>query len=332
MLTGSRLASVVAAGTLLLAGASGCATVPPSQATPSQATPDLAPRTTAAPDAGASSTPSRPRRTSRPSPVPSAIEVQPSTGSARGVLATLRVRGRAPMTGYSRDAFGPAWPDANRNGCDERNDILARDLENRTEENCRILTGTLTDPYTAEAVPYRYGDGTLVDIDHVVALGNAWVSGAARWPIRRRAALATDPLNLLAVDASANRQKSDADAATWLPPNKAYRCAYVARQVGVKAKFALSVTAPEKAAIARVLDTCPEQRLPPDPGSPLLVDHQITEPSTTATSPSTPASGGAPTPYENCDAVRAAGAAPLHAGEPGYSSRLDGDGDGSACE
>ncbi|MFK0172271.1 excalibur calcium-binding domain-containing protein [Streptomyces sp. NPDC090306] len=43
-------------------------------------------------------------------------------------------------------------------------------------------------------------------------------------------------------------------------------------------------------------------------------------------------SGGGSTYYANCTAVRAAGAAPIHAGEPGYSSSLDRDGDGTACE
>jgi hypothetical protein len=232
------------------------------------------------------------------------------------------------MTGYSRDAFGPAWLDADRNGCDERNDILARDLTEATDENCRILTGALRDPYTAERVRYVYGAGTLVDIDHVVALGNTWVSGAYRWPIRRRAALATDPMNLLAVGASTNRQKGDGDAATWLPPAKTCRCSYVARQVAVKAKFGLSVTGSEKDAITRVLLACPGQALPADSGSPVVVSNNITEPLTTTDAGPTPGT----VRYDDCDAVRAAGAAPIRQGDPGYRTGLDGDGDGSACE
>jgi hypothetical protein len=297
----STFLSAVAAGSLV-AGLAGCALLPDPAETP--APPSAAPRPT---------------------------QAAPHSNTALAVLATLAVKGRAPMTGYSREAFGPAWLDANRNGCDERNDILARDLRDRTEANCRVLTGTLADPYTRQTITYAYGDGTLIDIDHVVALGNAWASGASRWPIRRRAALATDPLNLLAVDASANRQKGDGDAATWLPSDKAYRCAYVARQVAVKAKFGLSVTAPEKAAITRVLTACPGQRVPADSGAPLLVNHHIPEPS--ATPSAVPAAtGGTVAPYANCDAVRAAGVAPIHRGDPGYSTSLDGDGDGSACE
>jgi hypothetical protein len=298
VLTPSTFLSAVAAGTLVVAAAAGCAALPDPGATP---------------DVG---------RTAAPAP---------QGAMAQDVLATLAVKGRAPMTGYSREAFGPAWLDANRNGCDERNDILARDLRDWTQANCRILTGTLPDPYTTQTLTYVYGDGTLIDIDHVVALGNAWASGAYRWPIRRRAALATDPLNLLAVDASANRQKGDGDAATWLPPDKAFRCAYVARQVAVKAKFGLSVTAPEKAAITRVLATCPDQPVPEDSGAPRQVSHNLAEPSA-APSAVTAASGDTVASYETCDAARAAGAAPLHHGDPGYSTGLDGDGDGTACE
>lgn len=274
--------------------------------------------------------PSARRSTGRPAP-PDVRGTRPSD-SALGALAALTVRGRAPMTGYSREAFGPAWLDANRNGCDERNDILARDLTGVSEQNCRILRGTLRDPYTAQRVDYVDGDGTLVDIDHVVALGNAWVSGAWAWDIRRRAGLATDPLNLLAVDASTNRRKGDGDAATWLPPDKRYRCSYVARQVAVKAKFRLSVTAPERDAIARVLATCPHRRLPPDSGSAPEVTHRVSEPRAQAAAEADGTRGGRAVWYENCDAVRAAGAAPVRRGDPGYDAHLDRDGDGSGCE
>jgi hypothetical protein len=310
------------AASALLAGVSGCATIPAPDATP-----DAARHTATAQPSKDTSNGAHHQGSPRMSATAQPTSSAPQARTALGVLATLPVKGRAPMTGYSRDAFGPAWLDANRNGCDERNDMLTRDLGDRTEENCRILTGTLADPYTAQTIAYVYGDGTLIDIDHVVALGNAWVSGASRWPVRRRAALATDPLNLLAVDASANRQKGDGDAATWLPPNKGYRCAYVARQVAVKAKFGLSVTAPEKDAIGRVLATCPDEPVPADSGAPLEVSHNITEPS-----PVTAVSDGTVTWYEDCDAVRAAGAAPIHRRDPGYNASLDGDGDGSACE
>ena len=134
------------------------------------------------------------------------------------------------------------------------------------------------------------------------------------------------------MDASANRQKSDGDAATWLPANNAYRCSYVARQVAVKAKFALSVTAPERDTIARVLATCPDQPLPADSGAPAEVDHHLSVPVEAPSSSAATGSGGGAVWFENCNAARAADAAPVRRGDPGYDAHLDGDGDGSACE
>ncbi|MCW2723157.1 MAG: hypothetical protein JWN35_78 [Frankiales bacterium] len=198
-----------------------------------------------------------------PSAVPAA-----RVGTALAALAGLPVKGRAPKTGYSRAQFGPAWTDVDRNGCDTRNDVLARDLVAETfkpgTHGCVVLTGTLTDPYSGRTIAFRRGPGTsaLVQIDHVVALSNAWQTGAQQLGRGTRPALANDPLNLLAVDGRLNQQKSDGDAATWLPPNKAARCAYVARQVAVKVKYHLWVTAAERAATERVLAACPAQRLP----------------------------------------------------------------------
>lgn len=266
----------------------------------------------------------------------------PAMGAAAALLASLPVKGRAPMTGYDRDEFGAAWLDADRNGCDTRDDILARDLSGLVYEPgtraCVVFSGHLSDPYTRRGVDFIKGDGTLVDIDHVVALGNAWSSGAFGWPIRKRAALANDPLNLLAVDASANRQKGDGDAATWLPANKRFRCAYVARQGTVKDKYRLWVTAPEEAVIARVLAGCPTQAPLKDSGAPVIVPVDVSRPQPAIPAPApgpvpAPAtSGGASVYYENCDAARAAGAAPVHLGDPGYGSHLDRDGDGVGCE
>jgi len=246
---------------------------------------------------------------------------------ATEVLARLAVKGRAPMTGYDRDQFGPAWADVDHNGCDTRNDVLARDLTDEVfragTKDCVVQTGTLADPYTAQTIHFAKGDGSSVDIDHVVALGNAWQTGAFAWDDARRTALANDPMNLLAVDYSANRQKGDADAATWLPDARGYRCSYVARQVAVKAGYGLWVTAAEHDAMSQVLDTCPDQTVP-----------SAAAPTTDA--PAAPSSGPSPQPatgpFPDCAAARAAGAAPLHRGDPGWSDGMDGDGDGTACE
>jgi hypothetical protein len=188
---------------------------------------------------------------------------RPQAGSALAALARLPVKGRAPKTGYSRDQFGEGWRTVH--GCDTRDRMLRRDLTRKSfvaSSACKVAEGQLNDPYTATAITFVRGGASEVDIDHVVALGDAWQKGAQQWPRARRVALANDPLNLLSVDASANRQKGDGDAATWLPRNKAFRCDYVARQIAVKRKYGAWVTRAEHDAMARVLARCPRERLP----------------------------------------------------------------------
>ncbi|WP_308283093.1 HNH endonuclease family protein [Pseudonocardia nigra] len=200
--------------------------------------------------------------------------VPESTGDAVEALAALPVKGRAPRTGYDRDEFGQRWADVDRNGCDQRNDVLARDLVDETfrpgTQSCVVLTGRLTDPYSGSGIAFTRGQDTSdeVQIDHVVALSNAWQTGAQQLDPDTRELLGNDPLNLLAVDGPTNQAKGDGDAATWLPPQRGYRCAYVARQVAVKAKYGLWVTAAEREAIARILDRCPGEPLPSDPAVP----------------------------------------------------------------
>ena len=188
-----------------------------------------------------------------------------ATPTVTDVIATLAVKGRAPKTGYTRAQFGTAWKDVDGNSCDTRNDILKRDLTARTTvDGCVILSGNLLDPYSGTNIDFVRGVGTSnqVQIDHVVALSNAWQTGAFKLTIEKRTAFANDPLNLLAVQGRLNSQKGDGDAATWLPPKKSYRCSYVARQVAVKAKYGLWLTAPEKAAIEKIITTCPKQLVP----------------------------------------------------------------------
>jgi hypothetical protein len=159
------------------------------------------------------------------------------------------------MTGYFRYQFGPPWTDDNsvlwgRNGCDTRNDILRRDLTDTRIRSggCTVDSGLLDDPYTGRAIAFTRGVATslAVQIDHVVALGDAWQTGAQQLSAAKRVNLANDPLELIAVDGPTNRAKGDADAASWVPPNKAFRCAYVARQVAVKQEYRLWVTAADR--------------------------------------------------------------------------------------
>ena len=184
------------------------------------------------------------------------------------VIAQIAVKGRAPKTGYTRAQFGAAWKDVDHNGCDTRNDILNRDLTSIiykvSSHDCVVLSGILMDPYSGQRIYFLRGMATSaeVQIDHVVSLSNAWQTGAFKLTAEKRAVFANDPLNLLAVKGRLNSQKGDGDAATWLPPRKSYRCAFVARQVAVKYKYGLWLTAPEKAAILRLLQLCPGQLIP----------------------------------------------------------------------
>lgn len=284
-------------------------------------------------------------------------------GTALAALAALEVKGRAPMTGYDRAMFGQEWSDAarvpefGRNGCDTRNDLLARDLQRETVESngCVVTQGVLAyEPYTgARNVYFDKHDGlyeTDFDVDHLVSLSNAWVTGAQFWAPEKREELANTPINLLLTDPSQNRSKGDGDFATWQPPNKAFRCSLAARQIRVKAAFGLWITPPEKAAFERVLATCPDEPLdqPEVQAGYTVTAEQAQQAALAAGAAATPSPTSTPTPtqvptkaptqspanvyYENCDAARAAGAAPVRTGDPGYGSHLDRDGDGVACE
>jgi hypothetical protein len=285
-------------------------------------------------------------------------------GTALALLGTLAVKGRAPKTGYSRARFGAPWTDDNdapdgHNGCRTRDDILARDFARTTTSGCTVRSGELVDPYTGARMAFRYGVATSaqVQIDHVVALGDAWQTGAQQWAAHKRVAFANDPLNLLAVDGSTNAGKGDSDAASWLPPNKAYRCAYVARQVAVKARYGLWVTAAERDAIARVLSRCSDEPAPTEGAAPPPVEARPSprttgtrpgSPSPSALSPSSPSSVEV---YPNCAAlgvdyphgVGLPGARDHASGTPDtrfavsravYEANTgrDGDHDGIACE
>ncbi|MBM4597676.1 DUF1524 domain-containing protein [Rhodococcus hoagii] len=314
---------------------------------------DSAGNTLTVPSASPSTTTPAAKSTTRAA-TPVAAMTSDAATTALAALETLPVKGRAPKTGYDRALFGQAWSDdvtvaGGHNGCDTRNDILRRDLVDITvkpgSNNCTVLTGTLDDVYTGRTIEFVRGEGTsnAVQVDHVVALSDAWQKGAQQLDETARRNLANDPRNLQAVDGPTNGQKGDGDAATWLPPNKAYRCTYVSRQVEVKAAYGLWVTQAEKDAIARVLGDCG--------AAPLGATSARALPSTTPTPPAPPVTAAvrqqAPEPapavapvaphaetvyYANCAAARAAGAAPIYAGQPGYSSKLDRDNDGIACE
>ena len=176
------------------------------------------------------------------------------------VLEKLEVKGRAPKTGYKREEFYGNWPTVD--GCNLRQRIIKREFgESAILDECNVIAGEFDEPYTGEHKKFttREEISKGVQIDHVVALSDAWQKGAQYLEREVRYKIATDSLNLLAVDAAANEKKSDGDAATWLPSNKRFRCQYVARQVSVKYKYGLWVTEAEKEAILNVLSNCPNE-------------------------------------------------------------------------
>lgn len=178
---------------------------------------------------------------------------------AKDVLEKLEVKGRASKTGYNREQFYDGWPVVD--GCSLRQKIIKREFgDSAVLDGCNVVAGEFEEPYTGEYRKFATREEiSKLQIDHVVALSDAWQKGAQYMTKEVREKIATDPLNLLAVDGAANQQKSDGDAATWLPANKKFRCRYVARQVSVKYKYGLWVTKAEKQAVSNILQNCPQE-------------------------------------------------------------------------
>ncbi|AXI76980.1 HNH endonuclease family protein [Peterkaempfera bronchialis] len=174
---------------------------------------------------------------------------------ARELIARVRTAGKGPKTGYERSKFGYAWSDAvdgvplGRNGCDSRNDMLARDgrkLTHKPGSTCIVTSMTIYDPYTGQTVAWTKEHASKVQIDHVMPLSYDWQMGASHWDETKRKQIANDPLNLLPADGSQNAQKRDYGPASWLPANKAVRCSYAVRFAQVSLKYALPVTTADK--------------------------------------------------------------------------------------
>ncbi|MCW2682830.1 MAG: hypothetical protein JWP33_743 [Blastococcus sp.] len=186
---------------------------------------------------------------------------------ASAALAGLPVAGKTSLDGYERGCgadegcvFGPAWADVDRNGCDQRNDVLRRDLAGievrEGTQDCVVVAGVLDDPYTGEIVPFAKADAGLVPIDHVVPLAAAWVQGAAAWPAEQRQAFANDLNNLMATTRSENSAKGDSTADEWVPSDPEYGCSYATVVITVKDRYALAVSPAEEKALESLLATC----------------------------------------------------------------------------
>jgi Protein of unknown function (DUF1524) len=187
--------------------------------------------------------------------------------AASAALVALPVEEKTTLDGYERDCgegdacvFGPAWADVDRNGCDQRNDVLHRDLaETEVREGtrgCVVVAGVLDDPYTGQTVTFVKADAAEVPIDHVVPLAAAWVQGAAEWTTQERTAFANDPANLIATTREQNSAKGDSTADEWIPPDRAYGCSYATVVITVKDRYELSVSPAEADALEQLLATC----------------------------------------------------------------------------
>lgn len=326
----------------LALGLTACGSTTPDVASDSP----TAASTEATVSASASSSPTASPTTEAPTPVETTKPEPASAGTALATLETLPVSSDM-LGGYDRDLFA-AWIDLDGNGCDAREDALARYMSDaQTSDGCKVETGTLVDPYNGHTINYVAGGGGGIDIDHVVALSAGWKTGMANASSTVRDQFSNDPLNLIPTDAGVNRFKGDADAAEWLPSEgdsdsqlrgeASHDCSYVARQVAVKAKYSLFVTPEEKQAMSTVLSDCPEEKLPtsdsiPTPDPATMTQAPVAEPS--APVAEKPAAGGATDPdMGSCAKAKGAGYGPYIKGQDEeYGFYRDGDGDGTVCE
>jgi hypothetical protein len=186
----------------------------------------------------------------------------PPSSSPAGSGATSGTQQPTAPPRYDRDRFGTPWKDVDRNGCDQRNDVLARDLTGTTVKpgtrNCVVLTGTLRDPYTGATIPFTRGLLTsgAVQIDHRVALSWVWVHGADSWTDARREEFANDLSNLVATSGVINQRKSDLGPSQWLPPDHAAWCGYAHSWRVTLAAYSLQIGSSDDSALSRVEAGC----------------------------------------------------------------------------
>ena len=276
-------------------------------------------------------------------PLPTTSSVANSTPPDRtspaphAELSALQIDDRSrPDSRYRRDEW-PHWADVDGNGCDARQDaLIAWSVVPATVNRagtCKVITGSWVSPYDGitTTVPSDF------DVDHLVPLENAFISGGWRWDVTRRRAFANNPNELVVASATSNRTKGSDPPNAWRPPNRDSWCAYATGWVDVKVTWGLTATTEERDALGQMLDTCGTSGpVWPGVGAAVLgggtpsgsADAPIAAPSPDAGS----GAGGGDVYYANCAAARAAGAAPLRRGKPGYRSSLDRDGDGVACE
>lgn len=177
---------------------------------------------------------------------------------ARALIRKVKMAEPAPGRPYDRSAFGTAWTDSSgarwsHDGCPTREQVLQRDMPDETFRSkagdpprCVVASGTLSDPYTGSTIVFSKDRPQAVQIDHVIALSEAWRQGAWNWSKERRETYANDPLVLLAVDGPANVQKSDHGPSEWLPPNHGVWCSLAVRRAQIELSYHLPATSQDK--------------------------------------------------------------------------------------
>ena len=268
-------------------------------------------------------------------PVIGAAPASASTTTARSLLSRLAVKAESGNSSYKRTYF-KLWTDANRDCQNTRTEVLIGESKvtprYTASRHCAVATGTW----------YSYYDGRTwtrpadVDIDHMVPLKEAWGSGARLWSASKRASYANDLgsyATLIAVTDNVNQSKGDKDPAQWLPPRKAARCTYAIQWVQVKYRWRLSIDSAERSRLSSILSgRCGSRSVAVPPVVSTGSTPPVVQPAPRPAPRPAPAPPAVSVYYANCTAVRAAGAAPIHRGEAGYSTKLDRDGDGIGCE
>jgi len=244
------------------------------------------------------------------------------------------------LSGYERTLFNH-WIDADKDRCDTRKEVLIQEavVAPKLSSGCVFNGGKWISPYDGLATT----DYSTLDIDHLVPLSEAWRSGAWKWSPAQREAFAndlTDPRALVAVTASLNRQKSDQDPSTWLPPEN--KCSYVSNWIAIKVRYSLTVDSAEASTLTSLIASCNITSITAFSIPAYAVTAGINPITLVApTQTPTPAPTAKPkvvkaVKYSTCAKARAAGVTPIIRSKNktlyALNKALDRDKDGVACE
>ena len=280
-------------------------------------TTDALPTTSPAPATSAATTSLAPPTTAAPTNADAPSDLL----AALDLITVEREHG----DGYERALF-EHWIDADGDGCDTRQEVLSSEALTPGQGTCGIIAATWYSPFDDG----EYVDPSELEIDHLVALKEAWDSGAWAWTADHRRAFANDldhPEALVAVVSHQNQAKSDKDPSNWMPANEDAWCGYAADWVRVKVAWGLSMDESEAGRLRNVLEHCG-----PEPGTLVGARPVARPPSTHPQATASPSTVADAAYYPNCAAAHEDGAAPVRRGEPGYGRHLDRDGDGIGCE